>query len=91
MRNEKRKMRDWFAMYGILLVSFQFHGEANNLSISTKKSIRFGEKSLGTRASCLREAGWKPANPGAGKMSAFPEVPSISLHCKWCVQIFLRI
>ena len=29
-------------------------------------------KSLGTQASCLREAGWKPANPGAGKMPAFP-------------------
>jgi len=32
-------------------------------------------KSLGTQASCLREAGWKPANPGAGKMPAFPGGP----------------
>jgi len=50
-------------------------------------------KSLGTQASCLREAGWKPANPGAGKMPAFPragkmpafpEVPSISTHFEQC-------
>ncbi|MCL2306616.1 MAG: hypothetical protein FWC43_14855, partial [Planctomycetaceae bacterium] len=42
--------------------------------------IKRTAKSLGTQASCLRKAGWKPANPGAGKMPAFPEVPSISIH-----------
>jgi len=41
-------------------------------------------KSLGTQASCLREAGWKPANPGAGKMPAFPGGALISIYFKQC-------
>ncbi|MCL2306110.1 MAG: hypothetical protein FWC43_12270, partial [Planctomycetaceae bacterium] len=40
---------------------------------------------------CLREAGWKPANPGAGKMPAFPEVPSISIHFEQCSSLGKKI